>query len=80
MVKEMSTKKGSSIPYEVSGVTADMGSTSSVSVGDVIVTLKGCDDTYSIATWTQNGLVYELESSEFLTYEDMKELMEEIIK
>ena len=80
VVKEMSTKKGASIPYEVSGVTADMGSTSSVSVGDVSVTLKGCDDTYSIATWTQNGLVYELESSELLTYEDMKELMEEIVK
>ena len=80
VVKEMSTKKGTSIPSKISGVTADMGSTSSVTVGDVTVTLKGFDDTYSIATWTVNGLVYELESSELLTYEDMVELMEEIIK
>ena len=80
VVKEMSTKKGTTIPSKISGVTADMGSTSSVTVGDVTVTLKGFDDTYSIATWTVNGLVYELESSELLTYDDMKELMEEIIK
>ncbi len=79
VVKEMSTKKGASIPAKVSGITADMGSTSSITVGKVDVTLKGNDDTYSIATWTTGGLVYELESSELLTYEDMKALMEEII-
>lgn len=79
VVKEMSTKKGASIPAKVSGITADMGSTSSITVGKVDVTLKGNDDTYSIATWTTGGLVYEFESSELLTYEDMKALMQEII-
>ncbi len=80
VVKEMSTKNGAAIPSKISGITSEMGSTSSVSVGDVVVTLKGIDDTYSVATWTQNGLVYELESSELLTYEDMVELMNEIIE
>ncbi len=80
VVKEMSTNKGSAIPANISGITSDMASTSTIEIGKTTVTLVGSDDSYNIATWATNGLIFELESSEILTYDDMKTLMEQIIE
>ena len=87
IVREMDAKLGDIIPTNVGVSTADLV-TDSIKVGDVNVDLFGDEEDsnaalgtqlFYIAQWTKDGLVYQLESSEALTYEDMKELMEQIV-
>jgi hypothetical protein len=87
IVREMDAKLGDTIPTNVGVSTADLV-TDSIKVGDVNVDIFGDEDAFDaslgtqlfyIAQWTKDGLVYQLESSEALTYEDMKELMEQIV-
>ena len=78
-VKEMSTTKGSSLPADISADTDNLTSTSSLTVGNTTITLRGTDDTYTIAQWTDDTITYELESTESLTYDDMRELMSTIV-
>ena len=87
IVREMDAKLGDTIPTNVGVSTADLV-TDSIKVGDVNVDLFGDEEAsnaalgtqlFYIAQWTKDGLVYQLESSEALTYEDMKELMEQIV-
>ena len=88
IVREMDAKLGDSIPTNVGASTADLVS-DSITVGDVTVNLFGDEDSFDsalgsqlfyIAEWTREGLVYQIESSEAITYEDMKELMELIVE
>ncbi|MBQ3795767.1 MAG: DUF4367 domain-containing protein [Butyrivibrio sp.] len=87
-VREMDEKCGKEIPADIGISTADLVS-DSIQVGNVTVDLFGDEDSsnadlgtqlFYIAQWTKDGLVYQLESSEALTYEDMKELMEQVVE
>ena len=88
IVREMDAGLGDSIPTNVGASTADLVS-DSITVGDVTVNLFGDEDSFDsalgsqlfyIAEWSREGLVYQIESSEAITYEDMKELMELVVE
>ena len=80
IVREMDALYGDSIPEDVGASKAGLGSSDSLLAGDIAVNLFGNDELYTIAEWSKDGLIFQLESSEALTYEDMKELMEFVIQ
>ncbi|MCR5556380.1 MAG: hypothetical protein K6F75_02335 [Butyrivibrio sp.] len=80
IVREMDALYGDSIPDEVGASKAGLGSSENLLAGDIAVSLHGNDELYTLAEWTKDGLIFQLESSEALTYEDIKELMEFVVQ
>ena len=51
-----------------------------ITVNDVVVKLDGTEDGYNSATWTVDGIEYNLSSVEKLNIDEMTELMQNVLK
>ena len=77
-VWQMPESLGKTIPGKYSGL-ASYEDSGEVKVADLSIEIMGNDGKYTMARWNQDGIVYELLSSDAMTMEEMDELLREII-
>lgn len=80
MVRQMSTEYGNAVPVEYLNAGSAPQKSKVITAGGKSVTLRGSDDLYMVAEWSEYKLAFQLESTEALTLEDMQELMEQVLE
>ena len=79
-VRQMSTEFGKSIPDKYIESVIERQNSKAITAGGKSVTISGKDDLYTVAEWSDDELVFQLESTDALTLQDMKELMEQVLE
>ena len=79
-VRQMSTEFGESIPDKYIESLIERQNSKAITAGGKSVTISGKDDLYTVAEWSDDELVFQLESTDALTLQDMKDLMEQVLE
>ena len=79
-VRQMSTEYGKVIPDEYINSDIERQNSKAITAGGKSVTISGSDGLYTIAEWAEYKLVFQLESTEALTLQDMQELIESVLE
>ena len=79
-VRQMSTEYGKMIPDEYINSDIERQNSKAFTAGGKSVTISGSDGLYTIAEWAEYKLVFQLESTETLTLQDMQELMDSVLE
>jgi hypothetical protein len=79
-VRQMSTEFGKSIPDKYIESVIERQNSKAITAGGKSVTISGKDELYTVAEWSEYNLVFQLESTEALTLQDMQELMDSVLE
>lgn len=79
-VRQMNTEFGKSIPDIYIESVIERQNSKAITAGGKSVTISGKDELYTVAEWSDDELVFQLESTEALTLQDINDLMEQVLE
>ncbi len=79
-VRQMNTEFGKSIPDKYIESVIERQNSKAITAGGKSVTISGKDELYTVAEWSEYKLIFQLESTEALTLQDMQELVDSVLE
>ena len=79
-VRQMSAEYGRQVSHKYMNSEMTTGTVGYITVKGKSVTVSGSNDLYTVAEWSDDELVFQLESTDALTLQDMKDLMEQVLE